>query len=676
MPTPMTDNSGDKFDAIRALEMDNIAEYLSEDVLNTIGREVVDGYKIDERSRTSWFNKYEKQLDLAMQIANKKNWPWPNAANVKYPLLTQGAISFQARIYPALLSGPKIVKGRVIGKDATGEKTKSGVRVETHMSYQILEQMTEWEPDMDRLTLALPIVGSCFKKSYFGALMRRNVSELVLPHDLCVHYFAKDLESARRVTHILELSRNDLHERMKGGTYVEMTLGTTDVESESRQRRRKIMEKASEIKMPAGDDNKNIPREILEQHTFRDLDGDGYEEPYIITVDLQTSKVLRIVARFEEDGIQTNAEGEVIRIAPVNYFTKYGFIPSPDGSFYDMGFGQLLGSLNEALNTTINQLLDAGTLANMQSGFVARGIRVMGGRKRFIPGEWKVANTSGVKLKDGIVPIPAKEPSHVLMSLLTFLLTSGEKLASIIDSLTGENPGQNQKATTTLAVIEQGLKVFSAIQKRIYRSMKDEFKKLHRLNAIYLDEREYYQILDDPEATQREVYKLDYRGDWTDVIPFADPNVSSETQMLMKAQVLMEMMSGGIELNREEVRRRMLEATNQPNIDALIQPNPQTKSIEQLKLELEQAKHNHKVEVDNEEQKRKDADSEAGNALKEAQALLTAYQAQTEAGTARHNEIAGLLETIDLIFQHQFQREEAERAAKNAQTSAGATGAE
>lgn len=659
------------FDATRMLQMENIAEELEDEELVEIGKEVVRGYDLDEQSRKGWLNEYEKWLSLAMQVVEEKNHPWPKAANVKYPLLTQAAISYQARIYPALLSGPKIVKGRIIGDDHSGEKQRSAIRVERHMSYQVLEQMKEWEPDMDKLTISQPIVGCAFKKSYYNPVLRRNVSSLVMPHDLCIDYYASSLESARRVTHIMEMTRNDLHERMKGGTFLDITLGRTNQFTSSMKRRRQFKDDNTGNKPSTGEEEKNLPREVLEQHTFWDLDGDGYEEPYIITVDYQSKKVLRIVARYEADAIDRNASNEIIRINPTHYFTKYGFIPSPDGSFYDIGFGKLLGSLNHSINTVINQLLDSGTLSILQSGFLGRGLRIRGGRMRFRPGEWKTANVSGQKLKDNIVPLPTKEPSSVLFSLLGLLTESGERLASIIDILTGENPGQNQKATTTLAVIEQGLKVFSSIQKRQYRSLKDEFKKLHKLNSIYLNEKEYYRVLDNPDAEQASAYQIDYRGDRTDVIPYGDPNVSSEAQRLIRAQALMEMQQAGFNLNQDEVKRRLLEAQNQPDIDRLLETKPPPPSVEERKQDLEEAKFKHEVELAVEELNIRKREVAAKEADSEAKALLNAMKAQTEAGQSRLNEIDRMLQVITASMQQSALDVKGANSDKRSETTTG-----
>ena len=666
---------GDPFEATALIEMENIAEKLDDEDLKEIGCDVVEGYDRDELSRNEWLERYRDWIALAMQTVEQKNYPWPKASNVKYPLLTQGAISFQARIGPALLQGPKIVKGRVVGKDETGQKQESAVRVETHMSYQVLEQMTEWETGMDRLTLVLPIVGCAFKKSYFSSLLRRNVSSLILPHDLCVDYYAEDLESARRVTHVMEMSRNDLYERTAAKTFLDVDLGATTQMSTARRRIHESKDETGKTKEPSGEDEKNIPRIILEQHTWLDLDEDGYEEPYIVTVDYQTKQVLRITARYEADGVEYTADGDILRIAPVNYFTKYEFIPAPDGGFYGVGFGLLLGPLNNTVNTLINLLIDAGTLSNMQSGFIARGIRVQGGKKRFSPGEWKTAAVSGAKLKDGIVPLPVKEPSNTLYMLLGLLLESGEKLASIIDSLTGENPGQNQKATTTLAVIEQGLKVFSGIQKRVYRAMHEEFKKLHRLNAIYLEPTEYYRVLDDPKAAQQEVYKTDYRGDWTDVIPYADPNVSSEAQRLMKAQALIELLDRGFKLNPEVVQRRVLEAMSIPGIDELMNVPEAPPSVDQRKQDLAEAEFKHKVELDHEELKLREREVQASENQQQASALLTTIQAQTEAGATRMAEIESMLKVIVEFNTHQRELEklrgENDRQSQETNSAAG-----
>jgi chaperonin GroES len=340
------------------------------------------------------------------------------------------------------------------------------------MSYQLMEQMDNWEEDMDKLSIIIPIVGCAFKKTYYSGIKGQNVSELVLAQDLIVDYYAKSLEDATRITHRLSLTTRDIKERQLAGIYSDGTLHTPGHSNLT-----KISDEIDGLAEQEPDEA--TPFTVLEQHRFWDLDGDGYEEPYIVTVEEESHKVLRIVARFDAKGITRSeveegeeGQGEIIFIQPVHYFTKFPFIPNPDGGFYDVGFGTLLGSINSTIDTAINQLLDAGTLSNMPSGFLGRGIRLKAGNARFSPGEWKFVNTPGEDLRKGIVPLPINSPDSTVFQLLGLMIDAGQRLSSTVDMQVGENPGQNQKATTTMAVLEQGMKVFNSIYKRLYRSVK------------------------------------------------------------------------------------------------------------------------------------------------------------------------------------------------------------
>lgn len=631
----------DAFAVSRLLESTNIAEQLSVEERKDIARAVVTEYEIDERSRQGWLERNEQWITLASMLMETKNTPWPNASNVKYPLLTQAVISFGARLYPALINGEKPVKARVVGKDEFGVKAESAIRVERHMSYQVLEEMEEWEEEMDRLIIVAPIVGDGFKKTYYNHSLGRNASEFVHPNDLCVNYAAKSLETAQRVTHIMEMSANDIHERIKDNRFLDVKL--TAPNSSTLAKRRRLKDDINKTN-PQSDDIE-LPRVVLEQHRWLDLDGDGYKEPYIVTVDYQDRELFRIVARYDADGITWTDDGkEVVRITPTKYFTKFPFIPNPDGGFYDMGFGLLLASLNEAANTLLNQLIDAGTLSNLQSGFLSRGIRIKGGKKRFAPGEWITVNTSGDDLKKGIFPLPVREPSMVLYTLLGFLIDAGQKLGQTTEILTGENPGQNQKATTTLAVIEQGLKVFNAIYKRFHRSLKQEFKILHRLNGLYLGAEEYFTIVGGSKDESANVFRVDYHSGLTSVIPYSDPNVSSEAQRLAKAQALMELQAAGFGMNPDVLKRRVLEAQDQPGIEELLKVEEPQPSLEQLKYELEKARHNHQVEMDAADLELRQNAQQSKSMLDETTALLKAVEAGM---TARFGEIDRLIKILD-----------------------------
>ena len=565
----------------------NIAEKLDEDKLVKIGRTCQAGFETDSESRREWEVMLDEWTKLAKQTIEPRSWPWPNASNIKYPLLSTAAMQFAARAYPSLIpSDGKIVKAKTIGKDQTGEKTEIALAVSTYMSYQLMEEMQGWEEDMDKLLIMLPIVGTVFKKTYWDSIKKVNCSKIVLPKNLVVDYWTKSLRDAARISEILELSERQVTERQMAGLWLEdLDLGAPSIEEATRDR--------VEANTPAVSDE-TTPYIFIEQHCYIDLDDDGYQEPYIVTFHRDTAKVVRIVANYDETTMYLDSTtGELQKIEPIQYYTKFGFVPNPDGSFYDIGFGVLLGPINESVNTLINQLVDAGTLNNLQSGFIGKGLRLRMGETRFQPGEWKVVNSTGDDLKKQIVPMPSKEPSAVLFQLMGALITSGKELASVAEIFVGKMPGQNTPATTTMASIEQGMKVFTAVYKRIYRSLSEEFEKLYRLNHLYLNPNTYVEVVGmsvGPESFDRSTYKI---------YPGADPTAVSQTEKLLKAQGLMELLPTGI-LDPIEVVRRVLEAQEQPNYEKLFNqaiqqsgqmppPPPDPKLLEmQMKGQLEQ----------------------------------------------------------------------------------------
>lgn len=563
------------------VESKNIAETIDEQMLTQIGSDCAKGFEYDLSTRSEWENNLKDWTKLALQVREEKSWPWPKAANVKYPLLSTAAMQFNARAYPSLIpSNGDVVKVNVIGKDRDGMKLERAKRIGMFMSYQVLYEMHCWEEDMDKLLMMLPIIGTVFKKTYYNPVIKQNVSELVLPENLVVNYWAKSLESAERVSEIIPLSKRLVKEKMMSKTYLDVELGDP------------IPDPTQMDQAVAQDEA--TPYQIIEQHTYLDLDEDGYAEPYVVTFERTSGKVLRIVARFDEDTIYTNEDGDLQRIEAIQYYTKFGFIPNPDGGFYDVGFGLLLGPLNESVNTLINQLIDAGTLSNLQGGFLGKGLKLKMGESRWQPGEWKPVNSTADDLRKQIVPLPAKEPSNVLFQLMGSLITSGKELASVAEIFVGKMPGQNTPATTTMATIEQGMKVFTAVYKRVYRALRSEFKKIYDLNRVYLDPNKYAAVID------TEVGPDDFDKESYDVCPAADPSTPTGTEKLMKAQGLLELLPTGI-LDPVEVIRRVLEAQEQPNYERLfnqqiqqtgqMQPPPDPKLQEmEMKGQLEQQK--------------------------------------------------------------------------------------
>ena len=575
----------------KILESTNVAEDLTDEDLISIGNLVVDGYETDLTSRAHWEKDLETWTKLALQVVDQKTYPWQGAANIKYPLLSTAAMQFAARAYPTLVpSNGQIVKCRTVGYDQDGQKGQRAERVGKHMSYQCMDEMPDWEEDMDKLLLTNPIAGCSFKKTYWDANKQVICSKLVFPRYLVVNYYAKSLEDAERITEIIYLSRRQVKERINRGMFLDVDLGDPTASTTMKPTALK-----DSTQQEAGEDE-TTPYTFLEQHCYLDLDGDDYTEPYVVTVDEATRQVVRIVPRFDMDSVQMDMEGEkVVYIEPTHYYTKYGFIPNPDGGFYDIGFGRLLGPINESANTLINQLVDAGSLSNLQAGFIGKGLKIKMGESKFQPGEWKAVNAVGDDIKKQIFPLPVREPSDVLFKLLDLLLKSGKELASVAEIFVGKMPGQNTPATTTMASIEQGMKVFTAVYKRIYRSLTKEFRKIYLLNRKYLNPQQYISVLDTT------VEQSDYQSPEDDIIPGADPTAVSSQEKQAKVQAIMQILQLGT-IDPIWATQKYMEAHEINDWQQGVrqqEPKPDPKQQElQLKAQLEQQKAQRGIQMD------------------------------------------------------------------------------
>ena len=568
----------------------NLAGRFSERDLRTIGNLVFEGFQRDKFSRMKWEKRTQAAMDLAMQIQKDKNFPWAGCSNVAFPLITIATLQFHSRAYPSIISGTDLVRYRVVGDDQGGEEAARARRVGEHMSYQLLEEDEAWEEQHDRMLINIPIVGCAFKKTYFSGLRGHNVSELVLAQDLVLDYYAKDVHTCGRKTEIIQKYRNELHEGIMSETFLDVreevwyqsyAVPYRDSTSPKVDARHGTFESSPD------DDT---PFTLLEQHCWFDFDRDGYKEPYIVTIEANTQTVLRIVARVDRlEDIEKNVRGEIVRINATEYYTKYGFIPSPDGGVYDIGFGVLLGPLNESVNSLLNQLIDAGTMSNSAGGFLGRGAKIRGGVYTFAPLEWKRVDSTGDDLRKSIFPLPVREPSMVLFQLLSLLITYTNRISGTTETMLGENPGQNTPAQTTQVMVEQGMKIYNAIFKRVWRSMKEEFRKLYILNAIYLPG----EALFGPGG--QKAIREDYLGDPKRICPVADPNVTSEQQRVALALAVKQsaMTTPGYDMGA--VERNYLQALHVDGIDVLFPgpenmqpaPNPQAE-LEAAKLHLKQ----------------------------------------------------------------------------------------
>lgn len=571
----------------------NLAEELDSDELNTIGQDVLDGYEIDEGSREDYIKQYKIWMKLAKQISEERTWPWRHASNIKFPLVNMGAIQFHARAYPALIPSHNIVMGKIIGRDPEGTKQREAERIGTHMTHQLLDEMEDWESGFDKLLITLPITGCEFSKTYRDVINNTNISEYLPATDLVVNYGTKSLEKASRITQILEYTKNEVVEKERFGIWIEEEDEAAPVARDDEVT--KLREEASGHKKPSIDKDEIVQNVYLEQHCYLDLDYDGYQEPYIVTINKATGKVRRIVARFNQKSVQYNTLEEIKQIKPIHYYTKYEFIPNPDGGFYSIGFGLLLGPINRTVDSLINQLVDSGTANNLQSGFISKNLKIRNGRIDMEPGEWKTVNATSRDLAGGILPLPSKDPSIVLFQLLGMLINVGEKMTSTTDMLVGENPGQNQKATTSLLVVDQGQKVFTAIYKRVRVALGKELKKLYQLNKEFVSITDYINVIN---PSQEELITLeeatDYQADYMDVIPSADPNMATQQQRQQKANMLMELKQMGV-LNPQTqqdyiVSRRILDSLEIEKIDEVLALPP-----EKIPPSLEQQQHNLEV---------------------------------------------------------------------------------
>ncbi len=539
-------------------EMGNAAELFESKELDDIAIKVKFDYDQDLTSCQDKFDELEKIMDMAMICAEQKSYPWNNASNVIYPLIANAAINFGANCYPEIIQDNEVVKAKIIGKDngiikkgaATGEKTlnedtgeyervgagdklKRGNRVATMMNWQLLEQMTWWENDIDKEVHSLPVLGTLYKKVYYDSLKKMPVSELIFPNRIVVNNGARDIDSAT-VTQIIELYPQEILQRIRSGFYVNFDYDITDLANESNN------DASAQAALPDSKNKNNVDihtqlHTFLEQHTWLDLDKDGFLEPYIITLHYNSQKVVRIIPRFEEKDIIKNKKGEIQEIKACKYFVMRRFLPSFDGSFMGVGFGHLLRNISDAINTTQNQMLDAGHLAITGGGFIAKNVKLRGGKISLSPNEYKMVDVSGADLASSIYPMPRPEPSPVLFTLLQTLIEAGKELGSMRDVLNGDIAA-NVAPTTMMSLVEQGMKQFKSIYKRYYKSLKTEFGLLYDLNSKYLTLEEYANILD--EDVDDVSVKDDFDDRSFDIVPVADVNAINSAQKLAQANFL------------------------------------------------------------------------------------------------------------------------------------------
>ena len=534
----------------------NLAEILSETDLDGLSGDLINFYENDKDSRKDWEDTYVKGLDMLGFKYENRSQPFEGASGVVHPLLAESVTQFQAQAYKELLppSGP--VNCQIVG-EVTPLVEDQAARVKEFMNYELMNVMKEYDPDMDQLLFYLPLSGSAFKKIYYDGTLERAVAKFVSGEDLVVDYFATDIESASRITHCIKMSGNDLRKNQVNGFYSDVPVTSGDVDPN--EVREKINELEGNSPPYSTDSEEHL---ILEMHVDLDLPGfedpSGIKLPYIVTIDKYSQTILSIRRNWDEAD-QTKTKKQ--------YFVHFKFLPGL--GFYGLGLIHMLGGLSRTATSVLRQLIDAGTLANLPAGFKARGMRIRDHDEPLQPGEFRDVDVTGTSIRESLLPLPFKEPSATLFQLLGFAVDAGKSFAAIADMKMGEGNEQNPVGTT-LAILERGTKVMSAIHKRMHYAQKIEFKLLADVFQSYLPPEYPYMV----KGGDRMIKQTDF-DDRVDIIPISDPNIFSMSQRIMLAQQQLQLAQANPQLhNVREAYRRMYMAMGVDNVDAILKPDP------------------------------------------------------------------------------------------------------
>jgi len=533
----------------------NLAEVLDSSSLQTLSSELVDAFEQDKESRKDWLDVFTKGLELLGIQTEEREEPFPGATGVHHPLLSEAVTQFQAQAYKELLPSGGPVKTRVMGNESP-EAMGQSQRVKEFMNYQITEVMQEYDPEMDSLLFYLPLAGSAFKKVYYDNLLGRATSRLVKAEDLVVAYETTDLETSPRFTHVISMTGNDLKKLQMNGTYRDVQIGEAGVDLEYNEAKEKIDELQG-IEPPLSDYNEYSVLELHVNLELPDIDNYGFAVPYIVTILEDSDEILSIRRNWEQGDELFNKK---------EYFVHYKFLPGL--GFYGFGLIHMIGGLTKSATSILRQLIDAGTLSNLPAGFKARGMRVQGEDEPLRPGEFRDVDVPGGTIRDALMPLPYKEPSNVLTQLLGVIIDSGRRFASIADMQVGDIGSQQLPVGTTVAMLERGTKVMSAIHKRLHFAQKKEFRLLAGIFSRSLPPVYPYDV---PGAS-REIKAQDFDAK-VDIIPVSDPNIFSMAQRVMLAQQELQMAQAAPQIHDlREAYKRMYEALEVKDIDGILPP--------------------------------------------------------------------------------------------------------
>ena len=559
----------------------NLIDQMDDAKLTEMGERVIQTYGIDNGSRQEWLDGHDKALELVDYQKKAKAYPIERASNIKYPLLMMSSLQFAARAYPAIVRPGNMVRMKIEGHEPVApapeeieamveaakadpsveekldflmrksKKAERANRVSTYLSWQLRSQIANWEDETDQLLHKLPLVGCAFRKVYTCGATGKKKAMLVGADKVVINMTARSVEEAPRISECFDVYPYQLEAKILAGEWADI--------------RQKIGY------APEHEIDNQKPIEFIEQHCRLDLDGDGYSEPIVVICHKDTGTVARIELNYDKEDVKQDGNGRTVAIEPLQIYCKYDFLPNPRGGIYGVGFGHILRDVVDGINTTFNQIFDAAHLQNSSGGFMAKGTRIgrgeQGDKLHVSQNRYHYVNSTGGDLRNSIVPFEHKGPSAVLFEVLGMLVDSGKELASIKDVLTGDTGSStNLPVGTTLALIEQGLQVFSAIYKRIFRAMNKEFNVLFRLNHKDLKFDQYREVVDDLEASVD-----DFEPDDFDIVPFADPNAVTNMQKLGRAQFLQQFLEDPM-LNKKEIYTRLFEATGIDNQERLFAP--------------------------------------------------------------------------------------------------------
>jgi len=539
---------------------DNLADILPDDILDPIGNDMVNNYMDYKLSRKDWEQSYIQGLDLLGFKYENRTEPFQGASGATHPVLAEAVTQFQAQAYKELLPAEGPVRTDVVGA-VTPQTEQQSDRVKDYMNYLLMDQMQEYEPEFDQMLFHLPLAGSTFKKVYYDQLLGRAVSKFIPAEDLIVPYTATSLDDAESIIHSLKMSENDLRKQQVNGFYSDVELGPPSVTNND-----DLTKKERELDGTKKTGKQEPVYTLLECHVNLDLEGfeevdsegepTGIKLPYIVTVEEGSRKVL---------AIRRNYAPEDIKKSKIQYFVHFKFLPGL--GFYGFGLIHMIGGLSRTATAALRQLLDAGTLSNLPAGFKQRGVRVRDEASPIQPGEFKDVDAPGGNLRESFFPLPYKEPSATLLQLMGLVVGAGQRFAAIADMQVGD--GNQQAAVgTTVALLERGSRVMSAIHKRCYAAMKKEFKLLAKVVAQYLPAEYPYDVV----GGARNIKQLDF-DDRIDIVPVADPNIFSTAQRITMAQTELQLAQSNPQIhNLYNAYRKMYEAIGVKDINQILPP--------------------------------------------------------------------------------------------------------